>query len=85
MTFLFRAAFWFAVVGAFLPRDIVLDEDRASAPVERTAAIDASSAMAELCRSKQAVCDAGEEIAGVAKLAGRYAAEKAVKALTETQ
>ena len=83
MSFLFRAAFWFAVVGAFMPRDPAPEDARPAPPPERVAALDAATAVADLCQSKQEICEAGEEIADMAKFAGRIAAERAAKALQD--
>jgi hypothetical protein len=84
MSFIFRAAFWFAVVGAFMPRDVAAEGAPMLPMSERAApAIDAGAAVADLCRSKEAVCEAGEEIAGMAKFAGRLAAERAAEALAD--
>ena len=83
MTFLFRAVFWFAVVGAFMPREDAADarSNRFADTRESITKMDADA----FCRSQREVCEAGEEIAGAARAAGHYAAERAVRVLADSR
>lgn len=72
MTFILRAAFWLAVVGAFLPQD--------QAPK-----LPDATSFAQMCVDRPEVCAVGEEAGRMARLAGRAAAERALEALADPE
>jgi hypothetical protein len=66
MWFVIRAAFWLAVVGAFMPRDVHAEPDML-AETRVAALADAE----EFCADQPDVCAAGEQAAILGAAAGR--------------
>ena len=79
MGFVFRAAFWFAVVGAFMPRDVHAEQDAATPASTDEALFDATAAAARFCADQPEVCAAGAEAATI----GRAATGAAVRLARE--
>jgi hypothetical protein len=83
MGFLLRAAFWLAVVAAFMPRTTADERDAAPRALFADGAplVDAAAAAANLCASKPEVCAAGMEAAALAGDVGGFAVDSAREAL----
>jgi len=60
MMFVFRAAFWIAVVSAFAP-SALLGSNTADFDISLERASAVTAQVSELCQQASAVCEAGEE------------------------
>lgn len=60
MMFLLRAAFWLAIVSAFVPRDFAGEAMDLPFELAETQ-IDAGAQVGEWCEDQEAICEAGEE------------------------
>ena len=73
MGFVFRAAFWLAVVAAFMPRAAHGEPGIVSAAPISTPRLDPGASLVRMCAEQPEVCAAGAEAASVTKALARFA------------